>query len=75
MVVQISDRPGSLATLLTTIASTGASIKEVAHDRHFGPADVALVTVRVLMETQGFDHIRQVHDLLIRSGYDHVTED
>lgn len=75
MVVQINDRPGSLATLLTTIASTGASIKEVAHDRHFGPADVALVTVRVLMETQGFDHIRQVHDLLIRSGYDHVTED
>lgn len=75
MVIQISDRPGSLANLLTTIASTGASIKEVAHDRHFGPADVAKVTVRVLMETQGFDHIRQVHDLLTRSGYEHVLED
>jgi threonine dehydratase len=35
----ISDRPGSLAALLSVIASTGASIKEVSHDRNFGPAD------------------------------------
>ena len=50
-VVLISDRPGSLAALLSVIAETGASIKEVSHDRNFGPADVAKVAVSVIMET------------------------
>src|SRR5688572_16555483 len=36
----VSDRPGSLARLATVLASTGASVKGVEHDRHFGPPDV-----------------------------------
>ncbi len=75
MVVQISDRPGSLATLLKTVAATGASIKEVSHDRHFGSADVARVTVNVVMETQGFGHIESVKTELIRVGYDVVVDE
>lgn len=69
VVVQISDRPGSLAQLLTTIASAGASIKEVSHDRNFGPSDVAQVAVSVVMETQGFDHIERVRDTLGAAGF------
>jgi threonine dehydratase len=75
MIVQISDRPGSLATMLTTVASTGASIKEVSHDRHFGPADVARVAVNVVMETQGFDHINHVRNVLADAGHDVVVDD
>jgi threonine dehydratase len=56
----ISDRPGSLARFLTVIADTGASIKEVEHDRNFGPADVALVGVTCVLETRDADHIKQV---------------
>jgi threonine dehydratase len=58
----ISDRPGSLAKLLGVIADTGASIKEVEHDRHFGPADVAKVAAICIVETRDADHIRQVRE-------------
>ncbi|MGE5609054.1 MAG: threonine ammonia-lyase [Bacillota bacterium] len=68
IVAQISDRPGSLAGLLATIASAGGSIKEVSHDRNFGPADVARVAVSCIMETRDFDHIREIHAALEKAG-------
>jgi threonine dehydratase len=64
----ISDRPGSLAHLLGVVAGKGASIKEVSHDRNFGPADVARVAVSVVAETRDFDHIRQLHEALRSDG-------
>ena len=68
IVVGISDRPGSLAQLLTVIAQTGASIKEVSHDRNFGPADVARVSVSCIIETRDFGHIKEVRAALARAG-------
>ena len=41
----ISDRPGGLADLTAQIASTGASIKQVVHDRTFASSDVSTVKV------------------------------
>ena len=64
----ISDRPGSLARLLAVIAETGASIKEVSHDRNFGPADVARVAVSAILETRDFEHIRQIRERLREAG-------
>lgn len=73
IVAQISDRPGNLARLLGVIAETGASIKEVSHDRHFGTSDVAQVTVACVLETHGFDHIEQVKTALGAAGIEMVT--
>ncbi len=67
-ILQISDRPGSLAQLLTCIAGTGASIKEVTHDRSFGPTDVAMTGVAVVLETRDADHIKQVGQALEKAG-------
>jgi threonine dehydratase len=64
----VSDRAGSLASLLGIIAATGASIKEVFHDRNFGPADVARVAIRCIVETRDFEHIRQLHEALGAAG-------
>jgi threonine dehydratase len=64
----VSDRPGSLAGLLGIIAGTGASIKEVFHDRNFGPADVARVAISCIVETRDFEHVRQLHDALREAG-------
>lgn len=69
VVINLPDRPGTLANLLTLIASTGASIKEVTHDRNFGPADVATVPVSVVMETRDAAHIADVRGLLAQQGY------
>jgi threonine dehydratase len=66
--VRISDRPGGLAHLTAVIASTGASVKEIIHDRNFGPADVASVRVWCILETRDADHVRLVHEALARAG-------
>ena len=66
--VSISDRPGSLAAFLALIATTGASIKEVTHDRNFGPTDVQQTGLIAVLETRDADHIRQVHEAIAQAG-------
>ncbi|RME68058.1 MAG: threonine ammonia-lyase [Verrucomicrobia bacterium] len=56
----ISDRPGGLARLAQAIAETGASIREVNHDRAFAGADVSAVRVVVTIETRDHDHLASV---------------
>jgi threonine dehydratase len=68
IIAHVSDRPGSLAHLTAVLAATGASVKEVAHDRLFSSADVALVSISCIMETRDFEHIREVHEALRRAG-------
>jgi threonine dehydratase len=52
----ISDRPGGLAGLAALIASTGASIKDIAHDRAFSGPDVSAVRVVCTVETADREH-------------------
>lgn len=52
----IKDRPGGLAELAAAIASTGASIKQVAHERAFGDADISKVQVLCQVEVRGEEH-------------------
>lgn len=68
VVAEISDRPGSLAQLLTLIATTGASIKDVTHDRSFGPADVAMTGVQIVVETRDRTHIDDLQAKLAAGG-------
>lgn len=62
--VSISDRPGGLARLAEVIASTGASIKEIVHDRAFSGPDLSEVRVVCVVETTGHDHVAQLHRAL-----------
>jgi threonine dehydratase len=64
----ISDRPGGLARVLAIVAETGASIKEVHHDRNFAPADVALVSIQMIVETRDHAHIKELHAALEKAG-------
>jgi len=64
----ISDRPGSLAALAGTIATAGASIKEVAHDRAFSGPDVNAVRVVVTVETRDREHLASLLASLAASG-------
>jgi threonine dehydratase len=59
----ISDRPGGLAHLARLIASTGANIKDISHDRAFSGPDVAMVRVLCVVETTDHQHI----DLLFKT--------
>ena len=62
--VSISDRPGGLARLAEVIASTGASIKEIVHDRAFSGPNLSEVRVVCIVETTGHDHVAQLHRTL-----------
>jgi threonine dehydratase len=66
--VTISDRPGGLARLAELIASTGASIREIIHDRAFSGPDLSAVRVVCDVETTGHAHVRRLHDALSAAG-------
>ncbi len=67
-VVTMIDRPGSLASLLQTIAEAEANVIEVHHQRTFnvglGEVDIALT-----LETRGFEHVDDVVNLLGSRGF------
>ena len=64
----ISDRPGGLADLATRIASNGANIKQVVHDRAFGSSDVSAVHVRCTVETRNHQHLAELRAELKSHG-------
>jgi threonine dehydratase len=64
----ISDRPGGLADLAAQIASTGASVKQVVHDRAFASPDVSAVTVLCTVETRNHQHLAELRALLKSRG-------
>ena len=66
--VSISDRPGGLARLAELIASAGASIKEIVHDRAFSGPDLSAVRVVCVVETTGHDHVATLHRALADAG-------
>ncbi|HSQ81869.1 MAG TPA: threonine ammonia-lyase [Casimicrobiaceae bacterium] len=66
--VSISDRPGGLARLAEVIASTGASIKEIVHDRAFAGPDLSEVRIVCIVETTGHDHVAALHRALDDAG-------
>lgn len=64
----ISDRPGGLADLATQIASTGASVKQIVHDRAFASTDVSAVNVLCTVETRNHQHLAELRALLKSRG-------
>ncbi len=64
----VSDRPGGLARLAQRIAQTGASIKDIAHDRAFSGSDVTAVNVLCTVETSDRDHIHRLYKVLADEG-------
>jgi threonine dehydratase len=64
----ISDRPGGLAALTHVIASAGASVKEITHDRTFARTEMAAVQVICIVETRDREHIAELQRALKESG-------
>jgi threonine dehydratase len=71
--VSISDRPGGLARLAELIATTGASIKEIVHDRAFAGPDLSAVRVVCVVETTGHEHVAALRRTLADAGVNVVA--
>ncbi|CAL2031595.1 unnamed protein product [Caenorhabditis brenneri] len=69
--VVVSDRPGGIAELTTTIAHLGASIKDIFHERAWISTDVFHVKVKVVAETRGKEHVEEI-EVALKKMYDNV---
>ncbi|GAB2692880.1 threonine ammonia-lyase [Nocardia thraciensis] len=67
--VTISDRPGSLGTLLAAVGGTGASVLDVVHSRTGAWLAIDEVEVLLTLETRGPAHRDDVLDALEGAGY------
>src|SRR5438105_2210307 len=65
---EISDRPGGLADLTSQIATSGASIKQVVHDRAFASSDISAVRVLCTVETRDRAHLEHLRTYLRKNG-------
>jgi threonine dehydratase len=70
----ISDRPGGLAGLASLIASAGASIKDIAHDRAFAGPDMSAVRVVCTAEVADRTHRDLLLDTLRSAGAQPILE-
>jgi threonine dehydratase len=70
LLTRVSDRPGSLARLLTLIGETGANLVEVVHVREGLDLHVRETGVQLVLETRGRDHATSVREALESAGYE-----
>ena len=67
--VRVPDRPGALAGVLATVASTDASVVTVEHSRTDPRLAVGEVSIALELETRGADHRADVIAGLAAAGY------
>lgn len=72
--VRCSDRPGSLAELLTLIASHRANVLDVSHQRHNPRLHLGEVEVVLSVETRGAEHSDRLINSLREAGYLVLTD-
>ena len=65
----ISDKPGSLAALLTRLGEGGANLIDVDHVREGVGLSVGETGVELVLETRGPDHAERLLELISKSGY------
>jgi threonine dehydratase len=69
LLTRVPDRPGALATILSTIAGTGANIVDVSHMREGLDLHVRETAVEFVLETRGHEHAQRVLKALQDEGY------
>jgi threonine dehydratase len=69
LLARLSDRPGSLAQLLTLVGERGASVLDVEHIREGVDLHVRETAVQLVLETRGVAHATAVADAVRDAGY------
>jgi threonine dehydratase len=67
---RVPDRPGSLAKLLSLVASKGANLVDVEHIREGLDLHVRETGVQLVLETRGRDHADAVLAAVAEHGYE-----
>ena len=67
--IQVTDAPGSLGLVTTTLGRVGANIVELAHDRLFLDVPARSAELEVVVETFDHDHLDRVLAALTEAGF------
>ncbi|WP_031083552.1 threonine ammonia-lyase [Streptomyces sp. NRRL WC-3549] len=67
--LRLTDRPGALAALLSTLSRADANVLDVSHVRTDPRLGLTEAEVELHLETQGRDHCAQVAEVLREAGY------
>jgi threonine dehydratase len=70
LLARVSDRPGSLARLLTLVAEQRANLLDVIHIREGLDLHVRETAVQLVLETRGPEHAEAVARVVREAGYD-----
>lgn len=69
MQIDIPDRPGSLASLLSFVGDAGANVVDVSHSRLGSTLALGNVLVELRLETKGHDHATELVQRLGEAGF------
>ena len=67
--VELRDLPGALAQVTSRLASLGANIEEVHHQRTFTRLPLQSAEVEFVVQTRNHAHVQEVLDALAASGF------
>jgi threonine dehydratase len=67
--VRVPDQPGGLAALLNELATAGANVLDVIHERTSASLHLDEVEVALQVETRGNHHREEILDSLRKAGY------
>jgi threonine dehydratase len=70
--IQVNSRdvPGNLARITAIVADAGANVDEVRHQRAFSSLAAQNVSIEMVLQTRGREHVAQVIEKLQLSGYE-----
>ncbi|HUY18531.1 MAG TPA: threonine ammonia-lyase [Candidatus Binataceae bacterium] len=75
LALDIHDRPGELAKLLTLVGGTGANVRTIEHRRTRRDIPIGWTRVMLELETRGLEHIELVMRELHAHGYHPIADD
>ena len=67
--IDISDEPGMLAAITTSIGRCGGNIIEIYHQRLFFDVPAKLAKIDAVIETRGTDHVKEIIDDLRKANF------
>lgn len=69
LTLELLDKPGQLVEVSSIIANCGGNVTGVLHERANEGSDINGCYLRIQIETRNFEHINQIKDSLIASGF------
>ena len=67
--IELMDKPGQLRDVSSIIASLGANVISVHHERASETTDINGCFLRIVLETKDFDHIQLITSALTDAGF------